>query len=293
MIRLAIGCVAAVLCLAVPAGNPDKPITDETLRITALKAIFPGMRISVERDLKGDDSPTTKAAPEEIVPQDALEREKVYRVVGGPTNEAEDCAAEDIVTRKVSDTRQLQFKLFRWPNEVDSGLLAVLQYGFPHANTAGACWSIGLLVHLVKPNDAWTVRDRYLLETWHHDLIDRVELLDLAGNGADRLVVDSDTGWAGSWASTEQVFDLSRGRFDEVLNLYSRLEGADGVYSQILDVGRTLSGHGREFCFAKTARFEDGKWFAPPRVTRPCYQAGEGVNPGRAAERNKMLVPLR
>src|ERR1700683_5500700 len=97
------------------------------------------------------------------------------------------------------------------------GLLAVLQYDFQGASPALSCPSIGILVHLIK-NATWIVKDKYPLETVHHHSLQGVRLLDLTGQSTDVLVVESDAGGAGLAQTILQLFDLSRGGFEELLS---------------------------------------------------------------------------
>jgi hypothetical protein len=197
-----------------------------------------------------------------------------------------------MITEKFSNTRQLRFRLFRWPKKDDAGLLAVLQYDFRGANPAGSCPSIGLLVHLVRSPASWAVKEQYLLDTVHQHSLQGIRLLDLTGEGADELVVESSLGGAGTSASRLHVFDLSQGRLDEVLETPSRMQYmTDEWYTQILDLDRSRESHGQQFCFSKTTLFEGGEALGAPRVTRPCYKRGDGVDSGWVQERNKMLTP--
>lgn len=123
---------------------------------------------------------------------DALAGEKVYRVVGKATNKAEEGASEDIAKQTFSRERELRTRVFPRPNEGSGGLLVVLQYSFVGANPAMAYLSLGLLVHLIKNGAHWDVHDRFLLETTHHHSLQRVELLDLRGDGIVDLVIESD-----------------------------------------------------------------------------------------------------
>jgi hypothetical protein len=275
-------------------GEAGQAVADEALRLAALRAIFPGMQVFVEPGKRIDKSWPVKPKPGEIFFPDALANETVYSVAGKARNEAEQCASENLVTQKFSNTRQVRFRLFRWPNENGGGLLAIFQYGFVGASPAGSCWSIGLLVHLVKNADNWRVRNQYLLNTQHHSSLQRVEPLDLTGEGVDELVVESDFGGAGTGGSYLQVFALKNGSFEELLDEPSRLEymGRDH-FTQTLDVNRTRQRGGKEFCFLKTALIEEGEWFHPPLVTHPCYESREGQVFEGVAERNKMLAPVR
>jgi hypothetical protein len=234
------GGIACALCVWAIASDAGSPVSDESLRLTALRAVFPGMQVLVDRGRKIDNS--GPGWP------DALAREVVYRVVGKAMNDAERGASEDLRSRTFSSTRQVRFKLFRWPNENEAGLLAVLQYDFSGANPALGCLSIGRLVHLVRNAAYWRRGDEYLLNTSHHSSLERIELPDLTGHGASELVIESDFGGAGTAGSTLQVFDLSHGRFEEVLNTDSRLQYFDqDSFTQVLDLRRTMRNHGQRF----------------------------------------------
>lgn len=274
--------------------DTGQPVSDEVLRLDALRAIFPGMSISLDRSKRIDHSWPEKPKAGELYFPDALAGEGVYAVTGRAMNEAESEASENIIDGKFFDTRQLRFKLFRWPKESDSGLLAVLQYDFPDASPAMSCPSIGLLVHLIKNGANWAVKEQYLLATVHHHSLQGIRLLDLTGVGADELVIESNFGGAETTGSVLLVFDLSKGRLDEVLDTESRIQYmTDDWYTQTLDLSRTRESHGQRFCFSKTTLVEAGKVFRTPRVTRPCYKRGDGVDSAEVRQRNKMLRPAR
>jgi hypothetical protein len=269
------------------------PIADENLRMDALRAIFPGMQISLVPGKRVADAPPKKPGPYELDSPDALARENVYRVIGKATNQAEQCAAENLqVSGTSSETRLLRFQLFRWPK--DNGLLAVLQYKFEGASPAGACWSVGLLIRLEHAAETWRIGDRNLLETMHHTSLQTVRMLDLNGDGVDELAIESDSGGAGTWSANLLVFDLARLTFQEVFGATSRISYlTDDMYKQALDAPRTIERHGDKFCFIKTTMIEAEETFRPPRVTKPCYPPNEGDERNiEAEERNKLLAPL-
>ena len=189
-------------------GDTGRPVSDEALRLVALRAIFTDMQVSVDPGRRIDDSGPKKPKPGEMYVPDAFANESVYRVIGAARNEVESCASENLGTEKFSNTRRVRFRLFRWPNEDDAGLVAVLQCDVLGASPAGSCWSVGLLVHLVKNAENWEARDEYLLDTQHHSSLQRVELLDLTGEGADELAVESNSGGAGTSGTSFHVFAL-------------------------------------------------------------------------------------
>jgi hypothetical protein len=280
-----------VFCATANGSDRNQPVSDETLRLAALHVIFPRMEVSVDQGKRIDHSSQWRSAPDLFVP-DALKNEPVYRVIGKAQNQAEGEACADVVTGRRSDVRQVRFKLFRWPSENTAGLLAVLQYDFADTNPAMSVLSIGLQVHLVRGNVQWDLRDQYLLETMHHSSLQRVELLDLTGDGVGELVIESNFGGAGTWGTSLQVFDLTHGRFNELLLTDSRLEYMDQErYTKSLDVDRTLRSHGQRFCFTNTILLEEGKAFKPPRLESPCYERGEGVRDEDREFRKTMLAP--
>jgi hypothetical protein len=280
--------------MAASSAGPSQPVSDEALRLIALPTIFPGAQVAIESGKRVKYARQEKPKAGELFFPDAFVDEKVYSVTGGATNEAEMEASRDVVTQRYSNTRHVKIRLFRWPRENGAGLLAVLQYDFPGANPAMCCLSIGRLVHLVRDAEKWEVRSQYLLESAHHSSLQKCELLDLIGDGVDELVVESDWGGAGTAGSSLQVFDLSHGSFEEVLNTQSRLEYMDlDRFTQVLNIGRTRQSNGRQVCVSKTTMFEGGKPFEPPRITYPCYNRGYGIDAEDVKARNELLAPLR
>jgi len=127
----------------------------------------------------------------------------------------------------------------------------------------------------------------------HHVDAPAARLLDLTGDGFDELLVESDWGGAGTRVNELHVFDLRRGHFDEVLAGYSSIDSSDEEgFSQKLDVPRTRQSHGQQFCFEKSLRFENGVTFSKPKLSRPCYKRGDGVDIKESAVRNELLKPI-
>ena len=255
------------------------------------------MEVALETGKKINDSWPKKPKGAELFFPDAFANDSAYKVVGKATNEAEREAsadAADMNGQKSSNTRRVRMRLFGWPRENASGLLVVLQYDFAGASPAMSCPSIGLLVHLYKEGGAWNVRDRYVLETVHHHSIQTIALTDLTGDAVDDLLVESNNGGAGVVASSLQVFDLSRGHFEELLNTFSRLDsrGDDDpvIFTQSLDATRTLQSRGRRFCVSKTVLFARDRWIKQPSVVHPCYARGAGVDPKETTSKS-MLAP--
>ena len=271
-----------------------QPIQDESLRLAALRAVFPGMQVSIDKGRKIDNSWPKKPQLGERFFPDVLADEEVYRVIGKAANKAEQDASMDLVSGRFSNERQVRLKIFRWPGDNLTGLLAVLQYDFMDVNPAMCCLSIGRLVHLVGNATGWQMRNEHLLETGHHSAVQRIEMLDLTGHNVYELVIESDFGGPGTSGSSLQVFDLSRGRFEELLHTYSWLDYMDeDGYKQSLDIDRTLQTHGQQFCVLKTTRYNKVEWFNPPRVTHPCYKRGEGIDPEGVKLTNESLAPLQ
>jgi hypothetical protein len=110
----------------------------------------------------------------------------------------------------------------------------------------------------------------------------------------DELVIESDFGGAGVWGSSLQVFDLSHGHFQELLNTNSELRDSDQEgFTQKLEIGPTLRSHGQRFCVSKATLFEKGKWFMSPRVSHPCYERGHLETVEDRKGNDEMLAPVR
>jgi hypothetical protein len=288
------GSITAALALSALGAGTGQPISDEVLRLVALRAIFAGMHVSVDEGKRIDNSSPAQPKAGDVVFPDGLAKETVYRVIGEARNGAEKCASEDAFNRKSSTTRRVRFRLFGWPNWGGGGMVVALQYDFPGVNPANSCSSIGLLVQLKRTGEHWAVCDQYLLETAHHESLQRAELLDLVGDGVADLVVESNYGSAGMVGSSLRVFDLRRGQFEELLDVDSRSEfWGQSSYTQVLNIERTRQSGAQQFCFTKADLLLAGKPRQTPRVTAPCYEIGEGVDLRSAGERNKTLEPVR
>lgn len=286
-----------MVCAIAGYGATTEAISDEALRVAAIRAVFSGMQVAIDPGKKVNDSWPAKPQAAELFFPDAFANDNVYKVVGKATNEAESEASDDVADmdgQKSYTTRQVRMRLFRWPQENDSGLLAVLQYVFVGARPAMSCPSIGLLVHLYKEGGNWNVRDRYVLETIHHHSIQTITLVDITGDAVDELLVESNNGGAGVVDSSLQVFDLSHGHFEELLNTFSRMDSRGNedpvVFTQSLDIRQTLQSRGQQFCVSKTVLFAGDKWVKQPRVVHPCYPRGAGVDPKETMS-NSMLAP--
>lgn len=70
--------------------------------------------------------------------------------------------------------------------------------------------SIGRLSHLARNARKWEVRNEYLLEPLHHTSVQRIELLDLTGDGMDDLVVESNWGGAATVGDSAEVKSLNK-----------------------------------------------------------------------------------
>ncbi|MGA3188288.1 MAG: hypothetical protein ABSF22_14375 [Bryobacteraceae bacterium] len=278
------------LLLAAMAMADTVPAPDENLRVAALHAIFPGMQISLDAGKRIDDSWPEEPRPAQLDSPDALAKENVYRVIGGATNKAEKQASDQLITGKPSNTRLVRFQIFHWPDSSD--LLAVLQYKFEDAVPSMACPSIGLLVHLANVAGNWEVRDRYLLETMHHFTLQTIRMLNLTGEGADRLVIESDFGGAETWGTNIVIFNLGS-KIEQVFETTSQIYNmTDDMFTQVIDIPRTVELHGEQVCFTKTTIYEDGKVFKPVRVTLPCYIPDDDINRKESEERSELLAPI-
>lgn len=247
-----------------------QPIKDEAERLRILSAIFPGMSIT-----KGDPYPRLKPAPNVLLDgRDALDEQPVYRAVGKPTDKAEMCASEHVASRRVSEARELRFVAFQWPPSAD--LVAVVQYKFvmPRDGTpAGACWSIGRIVHLNSTDGQFRVVDNRVFDTQHHGGLGRIELSDIDADGVDELMIESDSGGAGNSVTTLMIYAVAGGRLRQLFGTEAAATGIYGVFEQVLDIKRTQANKGGRFCFTRTdIAGENLRAYVPRRVTHPCYE---------------------
>jgi hypothetical protein len=241
------------------------------VRRQILAAVFPSMQVST---VAGKRHPGNKPRPGELIFfPDALAGEQVYRVIGPPSGDAESCASEDVASQRKSETRELSFMTYRWPQRSD--YLVVLQYEFTGVGPAGACWSIGRLVHLVGNDAGWRIVEGIEFDTQRHGGFERIEMTSLSGHGIDELLVESNWDGAGTVGSSLFVYSLENGRFEQWLKTTARVESIDGSFTQGLDVSKTRATYAMSFCFVKTdLTSPDGEPYRSPRVSRPCYPRG-------------------
>jgi len=278
----------ALFLLAAAALADTPPIADETLRLAALHAIFPGMLVVPAPDVHIDDS--WQGKPNELSAIDAFGKETVYRVTGAAINEAEKQASEQIVTHKSSSTRLIRLQLFPWPDA--TGMVAVLQYKFEEALPSMACPSIGLLVHLASSNNKWEVKDRYLLETMHHYSLKTVRMLDLTGENTRQLIVESDFGGVDAWGTNFLVFDAGA-KLEPSFEVTSQIAAStDDMFTQTIDLPATFQQAGAQYCFSKTIMIESGIAYAPARSGKICYKPNDDTERKDAEQRNKLLAPI-
>jgi hypothetical protein len=282
-------CTAALLVVAGIVRADTAPVADESLRLAALRAVFPGMQISLLDGKRIDDSWPEQPRASELDAPDALSKENVYRVVGPAGNEAEKQASAQMLTGKASSTRLVRFQIFHWP--AGTGLLAVLQYKFEDAIPAMAYASIGLLAQLAETDGRWEVRDRYLLETTHHYSLKTIRMLNLGGD-LDQLAIESDFGGADTWGTNFLVFKLGA-KLERVFETTSQISyQTSDRFTQEFDVAETVARRGEEFCFTKTTMFEEGILFDPSRISKVCYKPSADEDRQESEERNKLLAPL-
>lgn len=264
---------------AASASSAAQAISDESLRLAALGAIFPNPTITAFPVPTTEYSPDGNVHNPALLFPDALKSDRGYKVVGSLIDRAEQCAASDDVSgRVISDTRELRFQAYTWPGAKNPAheILAIAQYIFAGANPPGACTSIARIARVVRRDDQWRKSADLVLDTTHHSGLQHIQLVDLNGDNTDELIVESDIGGAGELASDFIVFSLQNGRFEQWLNVPSRVEGPDSEYAQTLDVPKTRLEKGRRFCFTKTVFAIDDKLLAQPRVTKPCYRRFTG-----------------
>lgn len=256
--------------------HASAPIRDEALRRQILATVFPQMQVSA---VFGKLHPRNKRPRGALIFfPDAMAGERLYRILGPPSGEAEECASEDVVSRTKSNIRELSFLAYRWPGRSD--VLAVLQYEFKGVSPAGACFSIGRLIHLANGDGSWRIVEDIVFDTQHHGGFEQIEFADFGGNGTDELLVESDWGGAGTFGSSLLVYSLENGRIEQWLKTTARVESINGSFTQVLDIPKTRAKNGAAFCFTRTELTgADGEPYRKPIVSWICYPKGTGAEP--------------
>jgi len=283
-----------LLTTAASALSATRPIIDESLRHDILQATFPKATISLAAGRSIDRSWNPEGHLKEFLFPDALAMEKVYRVVGTASDPVERCAASDVTKGdSLSETREVRFQVYAWPGTADRrAVLAVLQYEFSDANPPASCLSIARISRVEWRDGEWHEAGTFVLGTIHHNSLQRIELIDLAGDHNQELLIESDLNGAGFSASNLVVFSLSGGQFVQWLNVPSRVfgstEGPGEKFVQMLDIPKTMSERARRFCFHKITFARGDEWLSQPLKTEPCYPRFTGdsarevlITPGR------------
>jgi hypothetical protein len=255
------------------------PVFDEYLRLQILASIFPGME-AARIFQRTEDSSLRIQDRWRLVFPDALATEQLYRVIGPPADARERCAANDLLNHRTLDSREVRFQIFHWPGSgAANRILAIVQYRFDGARPLASCTSIAALCRLAPAGKSWEIEERYLFDTAKHHHLEGIQLARVTGAPDEELVIESDSGDESRFSSDLRIFSLAQGQFRELLNVPSRVYIAikAEVWTQDLDIPRTLAQQDGQFCFVKTMYAADQRWFPTPLVTKPCYARGEGV----------------
>jgi len=250
------------------------PITDETIRQEVLAKLVSG-RLTRYMPGQAADTSRTIGSKHPLLFPDACAGEKVYYVSAKPAGSLETCASANEPPSKELSTRELRLQIYRWSVGDPSELLAVGQYRFPKAKPEFRCTSVGFLAHLTGEGEHRELLESKLLDTFRHYAVQSIQLVDLTGDGIPELAIESDSGNAVQTSSHLYVYDLSEGYFHQLLRIPTRWHSEpedDTVWTQTLDIPRTLREGGKRFCFEKTVLADSGKWFPSARVSRPCYK---------------------
>jgi hypothetical protein len=255
----------------------SEPIAGEPLRLKVLAAIFPEMEIErVDRRINSAwrlDTNPPLAFP------DAFAFLPAYRVTGAAQGDRERCTAQDLVKRTSSSDREVRFRLYPWPGAWRGELLAIVQYRFIGAVPPADCPSLAELFRMKPQGQDWKIDDRFPLAADRHNHLEGVQFVHLTGEPEEELAIESDSGDASEFRSDLHILLLAHGRFQELLNVPSRLhiKGPGDQWTQTLDQARTAEKRGTEFCFEKTVWAAAHRRFLVPTVTHPCYPRGTGT----------------
>jgi len=266
--------IAALLWL-VPSAIGAHLVTDESIRLRALGAAFPGSSVSREPTIAPSRSVSKKprgfvvSTTDLVGFADAFRRERLYIVTSPPSDGDERCAAEDVATREIAEARNLQFQLYSF-DKFDYVLLAQYRYG---VSNALACESLGRLFLIHGRGVEWKMENLVTLPTHRHSTIQKVKPLP-STNSNSLLLVESDMGGPGAVVTSLSIFEVSSHSISEILNIRGRADVAleeRELFFQGIDLKRTAERGGTAFCFTKTTFAESDRWFQPPRVTTECY----------------------
>ena len=256
--------VAALLGIASLA-SAAKLVTDESTRMKVLAVLFPKARINEIQGKRIDNSGRVGS----VEFPDALKDEKVYHVEAPPIGEAEECAASSLVDPEIVGRRRvLRLKLFSLGNEPE--YVAAMQYKFSDANPPFACPSIARLSIVSQRKRV----DDYVPEMTHHSGWQTIGFANLTGPGSDDLIVESDWGGGGAQYGELSIFDLAPNKLRQLIQIRSRGVDYQREWASVLDVAKTASKQGREFCFTQTTFQVAEKTLQPPQATYPCYPPG-------------------
>jgi hypothetical protein len=253
-------------------------VTDEATRLKVVAAMFPGMSITAtDKSFKGSPG-QTRFGPVVLSYTDPFAGETIYRVTGAPRTGNENCASQDVASLSRSFVRELMVRVYLFGMR---DYIAVAQYSFIGVSPAGACWSIAQIAFITNHNAALQLSSAFEPNTTHHAAVNRIEFPSLAGEASQQLLIESDVGGGDFTGSDLFVFDLSNRRLAPILETLAFssdwTKEEPEVFTQSLDLSRTRSLHGRQFCFTKTTYVVDDGKVSPPKITHPCYRRGEGV----------------
>ncbi len=226
-------------------------VRDESVRLEALSAIFPGMTIA--------------KTPHKKDP--AFLGEPVYFVDGDAATANERCAADDLLSRKQSTRRELQFRLYSLSG---NRFINIAQYKFENANPAAACWSIARMSLLEKTQRRVMILSEFEPNTQHHSAITSVRF------HGPQLFLKSDDGGAGIARNCLYVVEIHGTKLSPIVVVATQVDG-ESMWKQTLDWGPT-SVQKYRYCFNMVERAEDGVMFPKPKISHPCYSRGDGLD---------------
>jgi len=104
-------------------------------------------------------------------------------------------------------------------------------------------------------------------------------------------VIESDFGGADTWGTNLMVFRPAP-KIEQVFETTSQIiYKTEEMFTQVLDLPRTIDLDGKQVCFTKTAMFENGEPLNPVVVSHICYKLDGEIDHKESEERNKLLRP--
>jgi hypothetical protein len=255
--------VVLTLAAALPAFCVET-VTDETTRLEALKAAFPGtnVRLSVERALDWKPRPW----PGHTL-TDALRGESEYEVIGPALDEQGWIGRKH---KRVGVVRRLRMQVLRLTDPPHPSVHALIaHYKFTDLEDPQEWreWTARLFV-LTWRGDRWDVQYAEQSLIGGGKTIRSIRAVDLDGDGQAEILIEAEGMYDGRRWITLKGFGVSGRQLLELVDAetLSSDVGLDLEYSRELNLKKTAQALGKIFYFRTTRYRSENERFAKPRI---------------------------